>query len=132
MMIRICRPCIWRQEYPAMNILTNGVLMITTCFQYEASDQLQRIGPQRVQLLCCMRFHSKAWSTCTGDDKKTKFLLVLLVLLLLQSITWDIHEVLSCSKDSSYCQLIRELQLEAHDQLVIMSSMKSFQNILGH
>jgi hypothetical protein len=62
MMIHICRPCIWRQEYAAMKILTIGVLMITACFQYEASDQLQRIGPQRVQLLCCMRFHSKAWS----------------------------------------------------------------------
>jgi len=46
MMIHICRPCIWRQEYAAMNILTVGVLMITACFQYEASDQLQRIGPK--------------------------------------------------------------------------------------
>ncbi len=89
MMIHICRPCIWRQEYAAMNILTVGVLMITACFQYEASDQLQRIGPQRVQLLCCMRFHSKAWSgTCTGDDKNIKLFLFFLFCCCYSSSAW--------------------------------------------
>jgi hypothetical protein len=78
MMIRICRPCIWRQEYSAMNILTIGVLMITACFQYEASDQLQRIRPQRLQLLCCMRFHSKPDPHVLGTIRRSHFFLFFL------------------------------------------------------